>query len=239
MAVSIDAILFDLDSTLLDGSAVRAAVVDTCRDLALHTEIDRSLLESANSQVWLDYWPTVVEDWMAGRISGESVSVETWRRTLSQCGLDDPGVVRQARSIQIEHEHAARRLYPDVKPLFSLIRNREVPVALITNGASDIQRAKLASLGIEDWFDVIVISGEIGLVKPDPRIFDYARTELGIGSGRSWYIGDSLAADVAGANAAGLASVWLNRNGHNRQPGDPVPDMEITSLLELHEELVR
>ncbi len=82
---------------------------------------------------------------------------------------------------------------------------------------------------MEPWFRTVVISGEVGLRKPDSAIFALALRRLGEREG-VWHVGDNLATDVAGAKAAGLTGVWLNRTGALREKGDPEPDVEIRSL---------
>ncbi len=66
-------------------------------------------------------------------------------------------------------------------------------------------------LGIEQMFDVVVISGEVGVAKPDASVFAFALHKLGVEKENAWHVGDSLRTDVAGALGAGLTAVWLNR----------------------------
>ncbi|MYH41528.1 MAG: HAD family hydrolase, partial [Chloroflexi bacterium] len=82
-------------------------------------------------------------------------------------------------------------------------------------------------------FDAIAISGEIGAVKPDPAIFEVALSGLGVPGDDVWHVGDSPGIDVAGARAAGLKAVWINRSGRRLGEGEPEPHMEIRSLAEL------
>ena len=82
-------------------------------------------------------------------------------------------------------------------------------------------------------FDAIAISGEIGICKPDSAIFRVALEHLGISAQDAWHVGDSLQSDVAGANATGMTSVWLNRPDTERSLADPAPDLEVASLTEV------
>ena len=86
---------------------------------------------------------------------------------------------------------------------------------------------------MEYWFDVVVISGEVGFAKPDASIFRLALNKLPVEPENVWHVGDSLTTDVAGAKAAGLTAVWLNRSGLVRRESDPEPDLEIRSLSNL------
>ena len=105
-------------------------------------------------------------------------------------------------------------------------------LGLITNGPADVQRAKLAATGLGAWFDAVVISGEVGVGKPDPHIFARALAALDASPQTAIMVGDNLERDVVGARAAGMRGVWLNRSGRSR-PAGIVPDLEIATLTEL------
>jgi putative hydrolase of the HAD superfamily len=112
------------------------------------------------------------------------------------------------------------------------LRSR-LPLAVITNGPRDMQLDKLEQHGYDRHFDVFLASGELGYGKPDPRIFTHVCEKLGVAPEDAWHIGDSLASDVAGAKAAGLTAVWLNREGLERPASAPGPDAEIRGLRDL------
>ena len=105
-------------------------------------------------------------------------------------------------------------------------------LALITNGASCLQREKLTAAGLDDYFDVVVISGEFGVGKPERSIFEHTLSLLGSDREHAVVVGDSLARDVDGAIAAGLSTVWVNRSGRSR-PEDRPGLVEITTLSDL------
>lgn len=223
---------FDLDDTLIDGGANRQAIVRTCEEIGPRIGLAAARLLQANGEAWERYWPGVESKWTLGLLDGEAVSLEAWRRTLLACGLDDPALAQLARQAHLRHGRLALRLHDDASPLLELLKPR-YPLALITNGASDTQRSSLRILGIEDRFDAVVISGEVGVAKPDASVFRLAVDRLGLDPEDTWHVGDSLRSDVAGARAAGLTAVWLNRPAIPRQAGDPQPDHEIRSLGEL------
>ena len=222
---------FDLDGTLLDGGGSREAILSTCKLLATKTDVDAAKLLKANSQVWQNYWPEVEGMWTLGAMSGAAVSQEAWRRTLLACGCNE-SLARLAVEAHKQKAGRALRLFRDVREMINLLKPR-LHLALITNGASDTQRGALRILDIEKVFDKIVISGEVGVAKPDPSIFSLALHSLGIGPENCWHVGDSLRTDVEGAINSGLTAVWLNRIGTLRGEGDPEPDYEIHSLTEL------
>ncbi|MDP6707301.1 MAG: HAD family hydrolase [Alphaproteobacteria bacterium] len=93
--------------------------------------------------------------------------------------------------------------------------------------------AALAEAGVGGLFEAMLFSSETRSIKPSSRLFNILLEKTLVLSEKAVYIGDDLARDVAGAQAAGLASVWLS-HGRNRDPDqEPVPDREVPSLLEL------
>lgn len=227
------AIAFDLDNTLLDGSEFTKAIARTCEAVAAHRAgLVAEDLFVANGQVWRGYWPGVERDWTVGVRSGAQVTEEGWRRTLRTVGCHDEAIVRLALEA---HSHYARltfRPFDDARQLIGSLKHR-VRLALITNGAADSQREKLSAIGMQSDFEATAISGELGIAKPDAATFRNVLDQLGIAAEDAWHVGDNPITDVAGAKNAGVTAIWLNRNGVERQPTDPKPDLEITSLTEL------
>ena len=229
----IAALSLDLDGTLLDNGGLQGAVERTCEVLAAaHPRLDLPSLLAANEAVWRDYFPEVDRAWTLGELSGQAVSTEAWRRTLEACGCTDDDLAALAWEAFERQATAEYRLYADAQALFAAL-DRRPPLALVTNGASDTQREKLRALGIASRFDAVVISGEAGVAKPDAAVFGLALDQLGVPPEDVWHVGDNLATDVAGARAAGLTAVWVNRLGATRTPGDPEPHHELRSLAEL------
>ena len=227
------ALFLDLDETLVD-RLDPSVISQTCAAIAsLYPELDEARLAAANREVWDAYWPEVEHRWTLGELDGAAVSLEAWRRALRKCGCTDASVAEHTARIFRQQSCAAYRLFDDTHDLVAAAKGARIPLALITNGASDTQRDKLAALGIGHWFDTVVISGEVGLAKPDPRIFEVAVEALAVERDAVWHVGDSLSSDVAGARATGLTAVWLNRSGLARAADDPEPDIEIRSLSEL------
>jgi YjjG family noncanonical pyrimidine nucleotidase len=106
-------------------------------------------------------------------------------------------------------------------------------LALISNGLSEVQRPRIDRLGIENYFDAIVISAEVGVTKPGGRIFDVAFDMLGNPPKKSVVIvGDSLSSDIKGGADYGIATCWYNPHGKTAGPHDRITH-EIKTLSEL------
>lgn len=228
------ALLLNLDDTLLDSSVIPGFIRRTCELVAdAYPTSDAAELFEANTSAWTEYWSQVEKECWLGGLDVATVSREAWRRTLYACGSDDASVVEFAfeRSQQLDRE--TRRPFPDVVDLLRCAESLDLPLALVTNGPSGLQRDRLQSLGMDDVFDAVVVSAEVGVAKPDAEPFLLAVERLGVGPSEAWHAGDSLETDVAGARAAGLTAVWVNRAGRTREPADPSPDLEVSSLAEL------
>lgn len=91
-------------------------------------------------------------------------------------------------------------------------RERGYAMGLLTNGKTQIQYTKIDLLGIRDYFKAIVISGEVGISKPDPDIYRLALQRLGTTAEHTLFIGDHPVNDILGAGKAGMRAVWLRRN---------------------------
>ncbi len=104
-------------------------------------------------------------------------------------------------------------LFDDVVPCLEWLDAVGVKIAVVTNASGRYQRTKLANLGVAGFISEVVIAGELGAAKPDPVIFHTACARLGFLPAQVAHIGDRLDLDAIAARDAGLAGVWLNRNG--------------------------
>lgn len=230
----VDAVFLDLDSTILDESYVIAASIAACTVIAAeHPELDAAALGRANYEAWSAYWPEIELGWVLGTVSTDELRHETWHRTLDRFGASSEELIARASEVHHEFELAEYLPFDDVVPLIEELRGRGIKVVVITNGASDVQREKLEVLGLTDLVDGVVVSGELGIEKPDPRIFAAALAVAGVAADRAVHVGDSLRSDVGGALASGITAVWLNREDAVLGPDDPAPDLEVASLAEL------
>ena len=102
--------------------------------------------------------------------------------------------------------------YDDTRSTLEALRNRGVKLGLVSNGWSSLQRQKLRTLGIEDFFDAILIGEEIGVEKPGVAIFKQISRALMIDANCIWHVGDDPVNDVLASHRAGLQAVWFSSN---------------------------
>jgi len=105
-------------------------------------------------------------------------------------------------------------------------------LAIVTNGSSQQQHAKIDALGLRTAVDVIVVSGDVGIAKPDRAIFDMAADAAGTTLAESWMVGDSPLHDIEGAERAGSRTAWLHR-GRRWERASIEPTITIDSLTDL------
>jgi len=109
------------------------------------------------------------------------------------------------------------------------LRSRDLKTGIVTNGRTTAQERKIAHLGLAELVDAVIVSEAVGIRKPDARIFEIALERLNVSPSEAWFVGDNPAADVLGAAAAGLTSVWFRRDAE--WPDDfPLPALRIMSL---------
>ena len=119
-------------------------------------------------------------------------------------------------------------LIPGAGALVRELRRRGYPLALVADGYPGSYRNVLTQHGIYDLFDVFAISEELGVCKPDARMFTHALDQLGVppdGYAGTLMVGNHLERDIKGANALGLISVWLD--WAPRRPKLPADDTEV------------
>ena len=117
-------------------------------------------------------------------------------------------------------------MYGDVIPTLTTLNERGVRLAVISNWDTRL-RPLLEIIGLADWFESIHVSSEIGITKPDLGIFQAAINSIGLPSSQILHVGDSELEDYQGAQAAGMQTRWLCRNGNVSE------DYTINSLVSL------
>ena len=234
------AVCFDLDGTIVDFDlrSYSAHINQVCVELAtVHAHFDAARLNERHMAIGMERWITADKSVFrepdgVGVIYGHALMRDIWRSALAECGSTDEALVEAAHGLFWDGRTQLFRLFDDTLALLDHLHGR-TKLAVITNGPSDFQRDKLEVSGIDRYFDLVVASGDLGLQKPDPAIFQHVLDTLCVPPERAWHIGDNLAADVGGARNAGMTAVWLNRDGIER-PADAVePDIEVRSLREL------
>lgn len=172
------------------------------------------------------------------------ITMEAMHIYRHQTGLRDVGIevtVEQALQMQALYEEQQRqiRLTDTMRQILTLCAARFAAVGVITNGGVQSQKEKLASLGVGEWVrpELVLISDEVGVMKPSAEIFRLAEQRAGTTAARCVYVGDSLSQDIAGAGGCGWETVWLDRKGETA--GAVCPTLTVRSEAALLEALRR
>ncbi|MEH7393441.1 HAD family hydrolase [Bacillus sp. JJ1474] len=103
----------------------------------------------------------------------------------------------------------------------------QAKVAIITNGSTQRQKAKIINTNLNNCFDIIIISEEVGFSKPDKRIFELALNKLDVEPEAAFFIGDDIEKDIGGCQNANIKGIWFN-------PHMIKNDTEITPYAEIN-----
>ena len=123
-------------------------------------------------------------------------------------------------------------LYPHVREALDVLRER-YPLAVVTDAQSAYARGELHKVGLLDYFDPIVISGDHGYRKPDRRLFQFALDRMGVAAENALYVGNDMHRDIFGAREAGMPTVLFESDQGTSAYLDCVPDYLITDLRDL------
>ena len=202
----IDAVLLDLDDTCFDQREFLAGAFGAVARRAGELGVDEDRLRDA-----LETIAAVGSD--RGRIIDQALQAVA-------ASVPVEPLVDAFRS----YRPARLSPYPGVRENLGRMR-RVAPVGLVTNGDPSGQRAKLAALGLDDAFDVVVFSDELGrnFRKPHPAPFCQALRLLGADPDRSFFIGDHPDRDVAGAQHVGMRAIRVQTGEYASRPDVVTP----------------
>lgn len=207
------AVFFDVGNTLLYASPPVSEVCRRVLEAAGHAR-DISVIDSYMPLVDAYYEERYAEDdaFWTDEERTTSVWIGMYSLLCRELGIEEEAVAI-ARSVYDEFGRADRwALYGDVRPAFERLRDRGIAVGIISNWDSRLERL-LIGLGLGDLLADIISSADVGLHKPDPRIFELACERIGVRPENSAHVGDHHYADFLGASALGMRAVLIDRHG--------------------------
>jgi putative hydrolase of the HAD superfamily len=164
--------------------------------------------------------------WKAKKSFGYSMS--DWSNLVNQSFAGLPGDPPDDVLFSELYDHFATpgpwRVFDDVLPCLQRLKRRGFKLAVISNWDERL-RPLLRALELEQYFDAIIVSAEVGSHKPDAKVFETAANRLGIPAGAILHVGDSIAEDYEGARASEFRAVLLRRG----QPAakDAIPSLDL------------
>jgi putative hydrolase of the HAD superfamily len=258
--MSVKAVLFDLDDTLLwDDRSVREAFRDTCRIATEVSGVKEEELEAAvrrEARALYETYETYSFTQMIGinpfealwgkfergdhkmfrklQLLAPDYRVNAWTQGLASLGIDNPELGRRLAERFPAQRRSLKYVYDETFAVLDELKG-SYKLLLLTNGSPDLQQEKLDGMpDLIPYFDSIVISGNFGEGKPSSKLFAHAMEQIGITPAEGIMVGDKLTTDILGANRVGMTSIWINRHNATRND-DIIPSYEIKSLSELPE----
>jgi putative hydrolase of the HAD superfamily len=234
------AILFDLDDTIVQAygrpdGAWLAAAETFAKDLL---PLAPSALARAIAAHGRTFWADAERHrhWRLQLFTARRKVVEGAMLALAAEGHKVPAnEVCWAIADHFSHERERRVcLYPDSLEVVDQLHARGVRLALVTNGAADIQRAKIDRFDLGRRFHHVQIEGEHGFGKPEERAYRHAMEALGVAAHETWMVGDNLEWEVVAPQRLGIHAIWYDPAGLGVPAGSSAkPDRIVRRLSEL------
>lgn len=233
------AILFDLDDTIITEGNRFAILLDISEQLRtmLHPYTPLEIAEVLEVAL-TEFWSSSAQA-KAARLGShfgikqarQRVIEETFRK-LNVAGMPEAALTFSDRFASARA--AGTRLFDDAVTTLETLQLMGVRLALVTNGAADIQRQKLARFELARFFDHVQIEGEHGFGKPEERAYVHALAALGVDAGDTWMVGDNLEWEVAAPQRLGIYGIWHDHRGTGLPASSSVcPDRIIRRWSEL------
>ena len=206
-------VFFDIDNTLLDYSAAETAAAgcfyEACAGRLGHAKA-----------LFLQNWRHDAEAYYQRYLSGE-LSLAAHRRAriraaFAPCPPISGAEADRLFALYLTYYEESWRLFPDVIPALRMLGACRLGV--VSNGDSAQQRRKLQAMGIASYFQHVIISGDLGIAKPDRRIFDAAARLADTRAADCVYVGDHPETDGRAATAAGWQAFVIDRAASAASP---------------------
>lgn len=208
------AILFDLDDTLIRAYAqpedawrrllhVFAAHLDAHDEAAIE-RVRVAVMEESRA-FWNDQ--AAAARWRLNIPQARRLAV---RNGFVRLGRTDDALADKIADAFTEMRRNEYRLYPDAHATVDALRARGVKLALVTNGASEMQRPKIERFELAHRFDHIQIEGEFGQGKPEPAVYHHALERLGCAASDAWMVGDNYEWEVVTPQKLGMCGIWYD-----------------------------
>ncbi len=228
--------IFDIDDTLYD---LRQPFEIAFKSMFgfLHEDIYNIFLD------FRKYNNKIYDKALIGEISMEELCIYRAKMAFKDHGIDieDSDAIR----FQLEYMEGKKHieLDKDVRKTLEFLKEKNLPMGIITNGPHREQFQKVGYLGVDKYisFENIVVSEDVGFYKPDVRIFNLAKEKILNSITQSiynknvdiFYIGDSFENDIIGAKSAKMKTIWINRRGYYSD-GHISSDYEVNSFEDLY-----
>lgn len=215
-----DWILFDADETLYSFNSFQGLKPMLARYGIEFTREDYDKFQAVNQPLWVAY--------QNKEITAQELQITRFTKLAEQTGQDPLKLNQELMAEMAMVSQPLENTFATLEILSS-----KVKMGIITNGFKSLQQKRLDNTNTAQFFELVVVSEEVGVAKPDRKIFDYAFERMGLpDKSRILMVGDTLASDILGGNQSGIDSCWFNPH---QKPNDTEiqPTYEIHSMLDL------
>lgn len=221
-------LFFDLDDTLW---AFSQNARDTFEEVYLKYSFNRyfdsfdhyyTIYQRRNTELWLEYGE--------GKITKDDLNRQRFFYPLQAVGVNDEALAEQFSDDFFAIIPTKSGLMPHAKEVLEYLAPR-YNLYILSNGFRELQSRKMQSAEIRAYFKKIVLSEDLGVLKPRPEIFNFALSATQSELRDSLMIGDSWEADITGAHGVGMHQAYYNVAGRTSFPFTPT--YQIHSLKEL------
>ena len=200
-------VYFDLDDTLLDHKkAEQHGLADVHAHFSEVQKISLDQLVEIYHHINKGLW----EEYGRGEIDRHILHRRRFEETFVELGIP-AGLYAEAGKVYMNYYRNHWEWIDGAKEAYLKIAG-QFPVGIITNGFAETQWMKIEQFGFKETARQIVISEEVGVMKPNPKIFDYATELAGVPREQILYVGDSVTSDVKGGKDAGWQVAWFASN---------------------------
>lgn len=193
----IKAVLFDFDETLQDRTLAFEGYMDNFFAKYL-PNLDSAELEKRK------------EDMRITGKGGYVVRVDWYAQLIDMWGWVDAPPAEELAEHYDTTFGDCNVIFDNSIPLLKELKDRGYTVGVITNGPAYLQNHKMDTSGLRPYCDIVVVSGDVGVHKPDPALFTYTADKLGIAPEECAYVGDHPVNDIQGALGAGMKAIRMN-----------------------------
>ena len=200
--------LLDLDDTILaynDGADVCWQQV--CARYGPQVSCDGPALQAA-IRAYADWHWSDPQRHREGRLDIRKARAHIITEAIRTLGHDRPELGLQMSQEFTDLREELMKPFPQAVETLAVFKDRGVRMALLTNGNAATQRSKIRRWDLEQYFELIVIEGEFGCGKPEPRVYRHALHQLRVSPADTWMVGDNLDWDVAAPQQLGIFGVW-------------------------------
>ena len=200
-------IYFDLDDTLLDHKkAEQNGLADVHQHFDVFNNIQLQELIDIYHQINKGLW----EEYGRGDIDRHILHRRRFEETFVELGVE-ASLYAEAGKVYMNYYRNHWEWIDGAEQAYDSIRAK-YPTGIITNGFAETQWMKIDQFGFKKTTSQIVISEEVGVMKPHPKIFDHSTELSGFDRSEILYVGDSLSSDVKGGKAAGWQVAWFTNS---------------------------